>query len=126
MASSSLLGLARASTTVDNSATSPYAQRTMTQQPRTIETLTQLADVTKQIDRLQAERDRLVGAARSEHQSWRAIADALGVSHQAAWKAHRNAAATVEAVRGRSDLAEAQAMALAKDVQREVRSETIR
>ncbi len=98
----------------------------MAQPTRTIETLTQLADVTKEIDRLQAERDRLVGAARSERQSWRAIADALGVSHQAAWKAHRTAAASVERVRSRSDLSEAQAMALAKEVQREVRGERAR
>ncbi len=92
-------------------------------QPRATETLALLEEVSQEIDRLQAERARLVATARAEHRSWRAIADALGVSRQAAWKTHRVSEAVVEQVRSHSDLSEAQAMTLSKELQREARSE---
>jgi len=79
--------------------------------------------VSREIDRLQTERERLVRSARSERHSWRAIADALGVTRQAAWKAHRTAEAAIDRIRGRSGLSEGEAMALAKEAQHEVRGE---
>jgi hypothetical protein len=88
---------------------------------RRTETLDRLTSVSDEIDRLQAERDELVARARAEHRSWQAIATALGVTRQAAWKAHRDAAATIERVRGRSELSEAEAMTVVKAAQREVR-----
>ncbi|MFN8519420.1 MAG: hypothetical protein U0667_08550 [Chloroflexota bacterium] len=94
----------------------------MNQQRGATETLVLLEEVSQQIDRLEAERERLVAAARAENRSWRAIADALGVSRQAAWKTHRVAGAVVQQIRDRSDLSEADAMALSKELQREVRS----
>lgn len=98
----------------------------MNQQRRATETLVLLEEVGQQIERLEAERERLVAAARAENRSWRAIADALGVSRQAAWKTHRVAGVVVQQVRNRSDLSEADAMALSKELQGEVRSETDR
>lgn len=95
-------------------------------QPRhATKTLVRLEEVGQEIERLQAERERLVAAARAEHRSWRAIADALGVSRQAAWKTHRLSQATVDRVRDHSDLSEAQAMALSKELQREARGNTL-
>jgi len=93
----------------------------MTDQPLGTETLVLLEEVGQEIDRLQAERDRLVAAARAEHRSWRAIADALGVSRQAAWTTHRISEAVVDRVRSHRDLSEADAMALSKELQREAR-----
>ena len=91
----------------------------MTTRPtRTLERLTR---VSKEIDRLESERVALVARARGENGSWQAIADALGVTRQAAWKAHRDAAPTIEQIRARSELTEGEARRLVKTAQQEVR-----
>ena len=87
------------------------------------QTVSRLITLNKQIEHLEHERDRLVLAARAERQSWRTIADALGVSRQAAWAAYREGAATVDRIRSRSALSESEAMALAKEAVGEVRLE---
>jgi len=87
------------------------------------QTVSRLMTVNTEIARLERERDTLVGVAREERQSWHSIADALGVSRQAAWAAYREGAASVDRIRSRSSLSETEAMALAKDAVREVRSE---
>lgn len=80
-----------------------------------------LSSVSREIRRLEAERTALVRAARVEHQSWRSIADALGVSRQAAWSAHRAAADTIDAIRSRSELTEDEAATRAAQALREMR-----
>lgn len=85
------------------------------------ETLTELADVSQAIARLEARRDSLVAAARSEQLTWQAISEVLGVSRQAAWKAHRTTSPAIARVRARSGLDEAQAMQLSKAALREAR-----
>lgn len=85
-------------------------------------TVSRLIVVDQQIKELQIERADLVRAARAERQSWRSIAEALGVSRQAAWEAHRASAAAVENIRSRSALSEAAAMTVAKDALRESRA----
>jgi hypothetical protein len=82
-----------------------------------------LRSVSREIEKLEDERTALVNAARAERQSWRSIADALGVSRQAAWSAHRAAAGTVDAIRSRSDLTEDEAADLAAQALREAREQ---
>ncbi len=60
-------------------------------------------------------------AAREQRQSWRPIAEALGVSRQAAWSAHTAAAETIDAIRSRSELTEDEAATRAAQALREVR-----
>jgi hypothetical protein len=87
------------------------------------ETVRRLATVEAQIRRLQRERERLIGDARAERESWQAIAAALGVSRQAAWQAHREGAVVVAQIRSRSDLTDEAAMAVARSAVSEVRRE---
>jgi predicted DNA-binding protein YlxM (UPF0122 family) len=79
--------------------------------------------VDQQIKQLQTERADLVRAARAERQSWRSIAEALGVSRQAVWEAHRASTAVVEQIRSRSTLSETEAMTVATDALRESRAQ---
>ena len=85
------------------------------------ETVRRLEALEARIRRLERERDRLIQDARAEQQSWQTIAAALGVSRQAAWQAHRHGAAVVAAIRARSTLTEAEAVAVARSALREVR-----
>ena len=88
------------------------------------ETVRRLATVEARIRRLQRERERLIGDARAERESWQAIAAALGVSRQAAWQAHREGAAVVAQIRSRSNLSDEAAVAVARSALRDVRRET--
>jgi len=88
------------------------------------ETVRHLATVEARIRRLQRERERLIGDARAERESWQAIAAALGVSRQAAWQAHRNGAVVVAQIRSRSNLSDEAAVAVARSALRDVRRET--
>ena len=54
------------------------------------ETLVELAEVTGQLGELQARQDALAARARAAGASWAQIADALGVSPQAAHKRYRD------------------------------------
>jgi hypothetical protein len=73
------------------------------------ETVRRLATVEARIRRLQRARERLIGDARAERESWQAIAAALGVSRQAAWQACREGAIVVAGNRARSNLSDAKA-----------------
>jgi hypothetical protein len=88
------------------------------------ETVRRLATVEARIRRLQRERERLIGDARAERESWQAIAAALGVSRQAAWQAHREGAVVVAQIRSRSNLSDEAAVAVARSALRDVRRET--
>jgi len=87
------------------------------------QTVRRLAAVEARIRRLLRERERLIGDARAERESWQAIASALGVSRQAAWQAHREGALVVAQIRSRSDLTDGAAMAVARSALSEVRRE---
>lgn len=53
-------------------------------------TLAELVDVTGQLGKLAARQDVLVACARAAGATWRQVADALGVSAQAAHKRYRD------------------------------------
>jgi len=88
------------------------------------ETVRRLATVEARIRRLQRERERLIGDARAERESWQTIAAALGVSRQAAWQAHREGPVVVAQIRSRSNLSDEAAVAVARSALRDVRRET--
>ena len=81
-----------------------------------------IVELQQQIRGLESQRQGLIEAARAEEATWQAIADALGVSRQAAWESADRGRRALERVRTRRDLDEAAARELASEALAEVRA----
>lgn len=87
-----------------------------------VTTIQQIVRVQGQIRGLELQRQRLIAAARDERVTWQAIADALGVSRQAAWESYARGRQVLAGIRERSDLDEDSARDLVAEALAEVRS----
>ena len=85
-------------------------------------TTERIARIQHRIRSLESQKQQMIMEAREESVTWQAIAEALGVSRQAAWESYARGRHVLDRVRERSDLDEEAARTLAGEALAEVRS----